>query len=557
MSGGNGFKPSKKELDDFWNIDMIVPKKASPKKTLGNSPELVEITVSSALESLGNEQTVSSEKLSFTGGSGVIQRFIEPQSQGNADVQEPELEYSPENSLIHKVKIFKWKNPYNFYDTFLRDAKRFLHEESTCDVERVSYFSYVPQYDQLSSRQMEYYIYFRSEARQGRFIDADYSYILLYIYEIINLGDLMDTQFGLSQLCSIWNAYRCKYPRINKLLVEWICDYSFINRLSPPKDIPISEIADVCSVKEFFVSYNRNDYSSYAIILLAFSSSYDYRTSKFYVGDTLPIFDKYVVQALSECVRYLSGDSVLANVGFNDSHLFRDAYSGALCSHRIKRKIELQYCSFSRTNELRYLVGDIVKYSENKIRAYLGVKSRLSCYSLDREIRGILDVFFKENLIKPKRIPQKEKPQAYDVLYDLPKRPLSISEAARIEEESWDTTNSLVETFEAEQPEVSESSEMSLDIIDNTADVILGGMDNAEELRASLGELYDFAVAVYKEDRVEQSRIAQNMKKMSDSIVDEINEICVDLIGDVLIEDYDGRYVIIEDYTHYFTHLED
>jgi hypothetical protein len=38
---------------------------------------------------------------------------------------------------------------------------------------------------------------------------------------------------------------------------------------------------------------------------------------------------------------------------------------------------------------------------------------------------------------------------------------------------------------------------------------------------------------------------------LPDSIVDSINEIAADVIGDVLIEDGDDGYAVIEDYREY------
>ncbi|MBQ8140929.1 MAG: TerB N-terminal domain-containing protein [Clostridia bacterium] len=549
----------KKELDDFWDIEFIAPRKSPVRRENPKADELVEITVSSVLEDLADKEKFHSEKLSFSDEPHVIRKQISPEYDEpfkNKDTLE--LEYSPENSLIHRVRIFKWKTSYSYYDDFLRDARRLL-PESVEFAEHVPYFSYVPQYDQLDPKQTEYYLYFRSEARRGNYIDADYSYILLYIYEIINLGDLMDTSFGQDQLCGLWKAYRKKHIRLNKLLIEWICDYSFMNRLPPPRNISLQDVADICSVKEFFAVYTKTDYRSYADVLLAFSSSYDYHTSKFASGDTLKLFEEYIPSALSEGVKYLSRENLTENAGFNDSRLPRDAYAGALCSHRIKRRIDLEYCSFSKTNEFRYLVGDIVKYSENKIRAHMGIKSRLSCYSLDAGIRAVLDAFFKERLIKPKKTAAKEKRTEYDVLYDLPRKAFSLSDARRIEEESWDTTNELIETFDdGEKNEEVPNTVLETPICD-TLDVLPNITENADGtvLKQALGELADFALAVYRGDLRAQRETARKLGRMSDGIADEINEKSFDIIGDVLIEDAGGEYRIVEDYEVYFTDWED
>ncbi len=551
MSEENKASFRKQKLDDFWDIEFITPKRHTQPQARPSRDGTVEIKISSVLEKLADDNIYRTEKLS--GESGVIRKVI----ANEGDEEKPEIEYCPENSLIHKVKIFKWKSSYSYYEKFYRDALALMDKQGV-ECERVGFFSYVPQYDQLNAAQLSYYLYFRSEARRGIFLDVDQSYVLLYVYEIINLGDALDTSFGQSQLVALWWAYRNKYPKLNKSLVEWICDYSLIHRLPPPKDIDISSASELTTLKEFFMIQKGADNISYAEILLAFCTSYDFRTSKFAVGDALEIYEKYIPMALGECVKLWSVGGILANVGFNDSLLPRDAYSGALCSHRIKRKIEVEYCSFSRTNELRYLVGDIVKYSENKIRAHLGIKPRLSCYSIDSDMRKLLDEFFANRLPRVRKPRVKEKRQEYDALYDLPKKPLSISNASEIEEASWETTRDLIEAFDGLRNDT-DAFEGGTDIFTISDFCAAGDTENVsenEDIISALGTLLPFALAVYRGDREAERAFVRECGRMPDSIVDAINEISADLLGDILIEDDGDGYRILEDYENYFLGAE-
>ncbi|MBO5416831.1 MAG: TerB N-terminal domain-containing protein [Clostridia bacterium] len=551
MHDNGGGNSRKKELDDFWNIDMIVPKRKTQKPAPRRSTETVEITVSSVLESLTDDKVFKSEKLSG-GEGGVIKKYISE----NTPQPEPLYSYSLQNSLVHNVRVYKKPSNYAYYENFYRDALKYLNEKSD-KAERAPFFSYVPQYDQLNPAQLAYYLYFREQARSGNYIDADYSYIMLYIYEILNLGDKMDLSFGQSQLCGLWNAYREKHGAIGRQLSDWMCEYSLINRLPPPSDIEIRNIPRECVYKEYLLVNRGVGYDYYAEALLAFSSAYDFRRSKFATGERSAVFEKYIPAALSACIAHLStSGGVLSGVGFNDSTISRDAYIGALCSHRAKYKIELDYCSFSRTNDLRYLVGDIVKYSENKIRAYFGIKSRLSCYSLDSDIRELLDNFFDTHLVKRSRPARKEKREEYDALYELPTKPLSLSDASRIEEESWETTRSLVEAFDEEESDAEQDSVPSTEnsIAEET---VAPASEEDDGLLNALGELLPFVLAVYRGDGAAQRKFAQERGRMSDSIVDSINEISADTIGDILIEDDGGAYRIVEDYEFYFEASED
>jgi len=527
----------KEELDSFWDIERIVPQRTITPRRPTRNTETVEITVSSVLESMTDKNTFKSSELSMASTSHFA---------SSGGVSSPELEYEPENSLIHKVRVYGRSSQYKYYEDFCIQAQKYKDERRD-SADYTPFFSYVPQYDQLNDKQLEYYLYFRTKAREGIFVEADMSYVLLYAYELINLGDRVDTKASQKMLYSLWCEYGKKYPKLNKQLIEWLADYSLIHRLAPPENADVGKIAEVSSLKEFFLVQSGSDYTSYAKILLAFSSSYDYRKSKFYNGDAATLFDEHIPKVMGDCVKQLSSDGILSGLSSCDSTLPRDAYAGALCSYRAKKKIEIEFCSFSRTNELRYVVGEIVKYSENKIRAYVGVKSRLSCYLVDNSIKELVDNYFSRVLVKVHRPVRKEKREEYDVLYDLPKSAFSLSGAKRIEAESWETTKRLIEAFESE--ELVENTENTEEITQAEDTPVTSNGES--ELSVALGNMYNFAVAILNRDTDAQNKEAARLCRLPDSIIDSINEIAANIIGDVLIEDDGEGYAVVEDYREY------
>ena len=197
------------------------------------------------------------------------------------------------------------------------------------------------------------------------------------------------------------------------------------------------------------------------------------------------------MRALGKVVEYLSKDGrILSGLQFGDCRITTRAFEGAICATHNRFSIEVQYRSFSRSHELRFLVGDIVKYCENRIRAYIFVKSKLTVYSLPSDIQAVIDEYFDVNLPKRSRPnAKKQAPEAYDVLYDLPRKALDLSNAARIESESWETTRELVEAFEETQishPEEAASSaptEVSAEMLESATE--------EPTLAAALGEYAD------------------------------------------------------------------
>ena len=244
-------------------------------------------------------------------------------------------------------------------------------------------------------------------------------------------------------------------------------------------------------------------------------------------------------------LQHFHGESgFLRDFSGGDSRMVRNAFEGALCCSEQKYCMEIEYCSFSRTNELRYLIGDVLKYAENKLRAYLGIKSRLSVYSVTQELREVIDRYFAMALTAPS-IPRakKEAPQAYDVLYDLPKKQFSLADAKKIEQESWQTTNELIAAFEDE--EVAEC----VPLPQNDEPLVTEEVCVSEnDFCTALGEFLPFARAVADGDGIKQSSEAERLGKMPDWMVDEINRIAVEIMGDILIEDDGSGYVVIDDY---------
>ncbi len=519
--------------DDFWDIDKLVPKREKPRYV---RPErdvsAVEITVDAGSQNAAPTTVVSRV---------IPQRASEP-----ADTDAPEEEYKPESPLISSVRIFRWRNSYNYYEQFCLDAER-VAQILPQPCERVPYFSYVPQYVQLSSAQLRWYVYWRSRVFAGEYPSTDYSYILLLIFEIINRAEKADVKEGQRVLCELWIHYREEFPRLDRYLCEWICDYSLIHRLPPPIGFIDLGIAEYSTLREFYVYYDKNDNLGYARALIRFCSAYDYHKSKFAKGEGLALFDLHVPSSLAYVLEKCSEPGhILSAAGLEDNRITRDSYSGALCASAIKRRIEVSFFSFSRSHELRFLIADIIKYSENKIRAAMGVKSRLGVYSVPDAIRASLDEYFLVALPRyPKAIKEAEPKEEYEKLYEAPATELSIENAAKIEDSSWRVTQMLVEAFEEEREEIKE-------VVPEPIKEETEEEDTKAAFRKELGEKFDLIIASLKGDANEQKNIASRLGLMIDLLADEINDAAANILGDIILEDCGGYYTIIEDYREIF-----
>ena len=533
---------SKSEYDEFWDLSKLVPskKKSVNSKPVRNTPsQPVDIVVASTNN---NDATKYSD--TPLNNENVIKRYVSDESAKKE--ASALLEYSPENSLLHSVKIYRFDSSYNYYEQFCRYAEKFYSVEGK-ECEHQPFFSYVPQYDQLNRAQLEFYFWWRSQVRRGIYIDADYSYILLFVFETINLVGEHDYAQLRDILTGVWLAYRDKYVRLDKLMSEWIFDFCLIHKLTPPKGkIPLYAIQGACGVAEFFVSALGNDIDKYVNAILVFCSSYDYKKSKFYNGEYKEIYDRYVASALKIALSELSDSGkVFAQTGYSDSKLNRQAYVGALCSYASKRRIEIEFCSFSRSHELRYLVGDIIKFTENIIRSYIGVRSKLSVYSITPRLAELISEHLKNELPPKKKVSAKEVSSTeFDNLYEPTNRVLSLENAKRIEEDSWNTTKMLAEAFE-EDNKAQNNMSIENEILRTDSNP---KKDEQSDFVSHLGGFEKYLIALMQGDRESVKKAIEALSLSEESAVDKINEIAVDYFGDIILEDGDNGYTVIEDY---------
>jgi len=341
-----------KKDKDFWDIDFLLP----PKKKLAvfsNDVSAVEIDVET------DETKIS--------GSAIPNKIEYSSISQSSSKKEHICRYTPSNPLIKSVDISKWPTKYTFYEHFKSDAIKFFHLKGE-ECQYVPFFSYMPQYMQLSHEQKAYYLWWRENVRNSIRLETDYSYIYLYIYEIINLPDFISPVQGLELLCNLWVAYREDFPKLDRNMTEWICDYCLINLLEPPFEKIMPFLGIVKENSSFFEFYTQVSEDSFYDTLFNLGSSYNWRQSKFRTAETAEIFDRHMPAAFRCAIDVISE----RDIRFSDNgklltpaKLSRDAYPGALCSYNVKRRIDIEYFSFTRSPEVRMIITDIIKCSEN------------------------------------------------------------------------------------------------------------------------------------------------------------------------------------------------
>lgn len=423
--------------------------------------------------------------------------------------------YEPEGGLIKRVKITRWPGRFNFYEGFREDAMRY-HRLKGKPCPYVQFFSYTPQYRHMNAAQSAYYLYFRECVRSGNPIKADLSYVLLYVYEIINLYDVIPPERGLSLLLDIWLFYKDQHKPLNKYLAEWVCDYCLIHKLTPPaqKLAPIlSRALETATLREFYITAGAE---SDAEILCSLSSHYNWRDSKYVhpaddseearkkASENEKLFQRHIYGAINYAAAR-TGDPRLTIGVMRPAKVVRDAFCGSLCAHNVKRRLEVEYLSYSRSQEQRLYITDIVKYAENRVRAALGIKTRLRVSSLDDKTKAVIDEYFARELpaavkrISSRKDAEEAEARYYEALYGSEdKGEVSVAAAKEIEQASWIVTERLTSALDNGQESTSS---------DEDSDTIISGTDGTGVPRSEVAGTSNNIAGCYNVDKADEDEI--------------------------------------------------
>lgn len=543
-----------RQQDDFWDIASLMPctlKRASDMRTERSVEATAAVEIELPIPSAEPCEAVHDSSLDMSAVD--LHRTANRSRPADPTLDQNRLvdDYCPKHPLIQRVRVYDIPSEYKYYEQFLDHARRIrgLHGHPCSPV---PFFSYVPEYSQLTRAQLDWYLWWREQVWQGKYPDVDYSYILLYAGELINTGGHSSPEWGQQQLCGLWQAYHNEYRRLNWLMAEWICDFSLIWHVPAPS-MP-QELIDSCSMKEFYLTYDGRP-DTFCRSLVTYCSNGGYKTSKFASGDAKSICDKHIPAALNEALRSVyGGDGQLPLGGVLGScSRVRVAYAGVLCTYQCRKKLLVDYYCLSQAHALKMMITTAAKYAENKLRAYFGVRSRLGIKAIDERVKAAIDAYFERELPMRKRPrPQLVRPD-YERLYDAPRAVLSPEAAERIERDSWQTTERLIEAFEEDTSpddtdEPTAASPLTMPpsapspLLDSTAN-----MPDTAGIHAAFGEYMELLRLVNDGDIAGQYEFAKKNGQMLDSVFDNINDISMDIFGDViLIESGDGISIVDE-----------
>lgn len=533
--------------DDFWSIEKLLAKKpARPKK-----------------------QAITTHEVSVDGDGGPsegtwVKNLLDSIKSANnpnsaEDLIEWESDYKGvrDSTVVIKASAGKWNNLYQYHTNFRDEAIRFYKKGGSGQAEYHPFFSFMPQYRDLSERQVAWYLDFRDCLRENRFPSSDLSYLYLYLYETIHLADLIGEQNGLDRIVSVWEHYNETYPQLSRFLFDWVLDYCVIWNLPIPfqaldRIIPYTQLRTDPLLKNIYIF----DYLltgaepiggarlSYLVTNL---SKYNYKKSRYYkenagfrqamdgaVSEILPglLYNKGETDA--EGIRYYRDrNGYLPTYKIASVKTIRPSYLGAICSPECKKNIIVEYFPYLTDEILLGQVTEIVKYIENKVRTSRQIKARLSVNMPGGELKRFLDGYFENRFgVSRKARERKREPEQENE----PPRELNVdfSKVDEIDARSWQTTKRLVEWMEDggdTAPEWEEDPVCEASFEDEGSGGVFAALaENFETLEKEvLSALIEKRVSEAERECVQNGTFL-------DQVIDRVNEKALMYLSDILID---------------------
>lgn len=534
------------ERDSFWDIEKLLPKTKAKRPSARFDTTGVDITLTSDSE----REQILHDRLKLTGEVFGVSR---------TRAERLLYEYTPDNAFIKKTGVYTQDSSYRYYEDFERAMHKYMRL-TVRTAERAPFFSYVPQYSQLSPSRLSWYLYWRSGCRQRSYMPTDYSYVLLYVFELLNFDRPKYPERMIEELCSLWRAYRGDYPQLDRCMPDWVCDYCLIHRVSLPYDI-VCDFIDAflphTSLREFYLGAGESSEGKYACAVIMGASGYNYKKSKYYTAENKAMYDEHILSAASYAVRVSSDKFRGVCDEVKGSVVRRDAYAGALCTSTAKRILTVEYLPLYRSGDLRLDATLATKYAENRLRALLGIRSRLSVVGISDSIKNAIDSYFVKRFGAYTSHTRgyardDESESEYMAYYEAPAAELEFDRAMNIEEESWETAALMGESFDEDVADIVldelEIPSISFDGEQAEED----GDGESEDEDDFIGSLDPLSVSVLKliahGNSKEAARMAISGGGFISDICERINESAIDCMGDVIIECDAGEYHIIEDY---------
>lgn len=511
----------------------------------------------------------------------------------------------PRSSMMNVSSITTlptWEPGTSYEHRFTKRARMF-EDKIEPSATFVPFMNYWPTYDSMTGSQSRWYFYWRAEVREQRYPDTDLSYIFLYVYELINGIGWKEPLEGYQCMVDLWMAYRERYSKLTPYMLDWITDFALVNQL------PVSlhevfihapnELTGDLLELELMYRFGTEPLDMPFPLLMQLSDV-DVSKSKFYIEGGAKFLMEYAPKVFALVDAYLTKQQGLRFIEVfypglpteRERPLFQSA---TYDDSQYGRSILITVSRISKHTPLREFSTQLLRLTENKLREKLNFKGRLRGIEIEPEIETLvsryIDRMFNTTSVEQRTGPavvidedrlaqlQQDSDFVRDILTvnveEVDDEHAEHEVADRLGYTNTDTDTDHIHEFDADEdldshskgssPEERQGAIPSHDDIDhveedghNSAETLVtwdvsGLPDEWVEFVGALSAQMLEAIYVLKNGSglLGIQDIANEAGTMPELLLDDINEIAMDTLGDLII---DGDE-LVEEYMPMLTQL--
>lgn len=488
-------------------------------------------------------------------------------------LQDEENEGQQQEEAIGKKVSIPARNRMPYVERFIQAAKADVNRyRKKAKFERFRPTS--PHYEKMSDSQADWYFYWRDQVRKGNYLETDKGYLLLHVFELINNIGVKNALDGYLQLRQLWLAYREAHPDVDFLLLGWLADYVMVNPCSiDARQIYTDEAAfeyTLAAYPDLLIEfYLEKPLSEMPLLLIQELINYDLIKSKFFNSKHRDILVSTIPNVLEQVNLHM--------VKSNNEGLFerfrprssititREPFKNTLYAGTIEEVTFTTILPYTMREPLKYLLTGIVKHTENKLREKHKFRGRLRNYSVEAAVEKIIE----ETINPPKQVQKvkidlteierlrQESDQVFELLQVEEEEAFlspQVSDEASHQAINQPTEATGVERTADSPPDVSTQTASDSPITDKPSleQSSFEGLPEewaefAMQLSAYHFEALD-AIMAGKNASQKLNEIAQAQATMPAMIIDGLNEMALEVIGDIIIEAYPTPHVIEDEY---------
>ncbi len=476
--------------------------------------------------------------------------------------------------------------------SFLEQMKQYQHNQGE-PTDFVPFRASIPSYQGMNPQQREYYFYFRHCVREKQFIETQESYLFLLAYELLWGLGWNTAEEGYEILLSLWRNYGKSFPVFSQRCYEWVYDFVYQHQLCFSGWLEVNRqysltieqknlMLDYYSQKEkvpFRVLWEISSLGNYAH---GFLDKEQALLQEAVEGSFASLETGWKTQGETVFVRYFQGNTIHYSRFLYGTVLFPSAkptLEKTVPNYAQSRSwiafIDslLSYVKF-HFRQLGYGEGDCPSCSlgspmESWVNAYLQgsypealpdlfqrqhqgelqqkAMAQRRAREEEKALQCALEAQFQADKQAKALEKQKKEEESRKIHLDFQKISALREESKQVREALWvpeqeeESLPQERESLPAEpSPPDSPTQESTLPIGEST------GISPLEEgLSPFLREVW---ACICKEDWDGVETLAQEAFTLVDTVVDEINGIALEILGDIILEPQEEGYQILEEY---------